>query len=381
VRGHHAITAVGALICAVAAVHHGLELRTTPPIGPAFALLLDGGIGLGVIYNAKRIRSAGFSADEERRIALWAAAGGLLAIGTFAVSIAVRAVEGRPLVEPVFPLLIAAGVGTLGGTIAGQQATERAAEARRARDAKQAVSFLNHLLRHDLRNDLTAILGYANLEATDREGTTDVEGTTDRDAAADTDAAADREETTDTDTDADEAADYDPLTVIRDSAQAGLTRLETMNAVTNALFDAHLTTQVDLAAIAREVTPQIASRQHVTLETTIPEHAPVAANEGVRSILDNLLTNATEHATDETTVHLEIRDEPERDRVVLTIRDDGPGVGSELRRALATAEDGGLFIVRRLIDAYDGSVSVEESSLGGVQFVIRLPRAKPQADG
>ena len=375
-RGHHAITAVGALICAVAAVHHGLELRTMPPIGPAFALLLDGGIGLGVIYNAKRVRSAGFSADEERRIALWAAAGGLLAIGTFAVSIAVRAVEGRPLTEPVFPLLIAAGVGTLGGTIAGQQATERAAEARRARDAKQAVSFLNHLLRHDLRNDLTAILGYANLEATDREGTTGGEETTDRDAAAD------REETTDTGADTDEAtADYDPLTVIRDSAQAGLTRLETMNAVTNALFDTHLTTQVDLAAIAREVTPQIASRQHVTLETTIPEHAPVAANEGVRSILDNLLTNATEHATDETTVHLEIRDEPERDRVVLTIRDDGPGVGSELRRALATAEDGGLFIVRRLIDAYDGSVSVEESSLGGVQFVIRLPRAKPQADG
>ncbi|MFC5279817.1 ATP-binding protein [Halorubrum rubrum] len=372
-RGSAVVVGIGCSLLLVATVHHGTEIETVGgTLGPALALALDGGIALGVVYAGVRVREAGFTRLEEGRVARWTAVGTLLAAGAIGATLLVRAVEGRPLIEPVFPLLVAAGSGALGGAISGYLAVRQEAEARRAHDATRAVSFVNHLLRHDLRNDLSTIRGYADLaEATSHgdgiaaaePGSDDGNGPDGRDAAA----------------------------VIATKADEGLDRLETTSAVTDALVgDADLY-RVDLAAVTREILEGITDRSDVTLDAYLTETAPVTANDGLRSVVDNLVENAVEHAGGDATLRVAITEGDET--VTLSIDDDGPGIPPERRATLfpngggdgATAggsgdrhgdsEGGGLFIVDSLVEEYGGTVAVGEADLGGARFEVTLPRA------
>ncbi|WP_066412224.1 ATP-binding protein [Halorubrum aethiopicum] len=367
-RGYAVVAAIGCSLLLVATIHHGTEIGAVGEIlGPALALALDGGIALGVVYAGVRVRDAGFTRSEEGRVARWTVAGAFLAASAIGATLLVRAVEGRPLVEPVFPLLVAAGSGALGGAIAGYLAVRQEAEARRARDATRAVSFVNHLIRHDLRNDLSTIRGYADLaEATAHGGgdsgsaAGDAAGPDGRDAAA----------------------------VIATKADEGLDRLETTSAVADALVgDADLH-RVDLASVTREILEGLRDRPDVTVEADLTEEAPVTANDGLRSVVDNLVENAVEHAGGDATLRVTVRDD---DRAVtLSIDDDGPGLPPEQRAALFgdAADDGagdgdgaddggggGLFIVDSLVEEYDGTISVGEADLGGTRFEVTFPRA------
>ncbi|WP_050031867.1 sensor histidine kinase [Halorubrum halophilum] len=131
----------------------------------------------------------------------------------------------------------------------------------------------------------------------------------------------------------------------------------------------------------------------VTVDADIAEAAPVRANEGLRSAVDNLVENAIEHAGPEVTV----RDGDER--VTLTVADDGPGIPPERRDSLldeggVTGLDrgddgsdegdtgdgavGGLQIVSTLVDRYGGDLAIGESDLGGARIQVTLPRAEPR---
>ena len=370
-RGYAVVAAIGCSLLLVATIHHGTEIGAVGGVlGPALALALDGGIALGVVYAGVRVRNAGFTRNEEGRVARWTAAGAFLAASAIGTTLLVRAVEGRPLVEPVFPLLVAAGSGALGGAIAGYLAVRQEAEARRARDATRAVSFVNHLIRHDLRNDLSTIRGYADLaEATAHGGgdsasaAGDAAGPDGRDAAA----------------------------VIAAKADEGLDRLETTSAVADALVgDADLH-RIDLASVTREILAGLKDRTDVTVEADLTEEAPVTANDGLRSVVDNLVENAVEHAGGDATLRVTVRDDGRT--VTLSIDDDGPGLPPDRRATLfgdhageTTAESddtadvgGGLFIVNSLVEEYGGTISVGEADLGGTRFEVTFPRADDAA--
>ncbi|OYR57229.1 hypothetical protein DJ70_06410, partial [Halorubrum halodurans] len=262
-RGYAVVVATGCSLLLVATIHHGTEIGTVGEVlGPALALALDGGIALGVVYAGVRVRDAGFTRSEEGRVARWTAAGTFLAAGAIGATLLVRAIEGRPLVEPAFPLLVAAGSGALGGAIAGYLAVRQEAEARRARDATRAVSFVNHLLRHDLRNDLSTIRGYADLA-----GATGSDGDDSGSAA-----------------DAGDSGGRDAAAVIAAKADEGLDRLETTSAVADALLGDSDLHRMDLAAVTREILEGLADRPDVTVEADLTEEAPVTANDGLRSV-------------------------------------------------------------------------------------------------
>ncbi|WP_049984309.1 ATP-binding protein [Halorubrum sp. BV1] len=340
-RGHHAIVALGAAAFLASVVHHGSELGSTSSLaGPLVALAVDGGIAVAVVYAGRRIAAAGFSRAEEWRIARFTLAGTVLAVAAIGATLAVRGFEGRPLAEPAFPLLVAAGAGSLGGAIAGYHAARQAAETRRARNAVRAVSIVNHLLRHDLRNDLTTIRGYADLAAEGR-GRAD-------------------------------AAD-----VIARAAEQGVDRIEEASGVADALLgDADLR-RIDLTDAVRRVTAGVADRPSVTVETDLADEAVIAATEGVRSIVDNLIENAVEHGGSEPTVRVTVREGDEA--VVLTVDDDGPGLPPERHGPLTADNDGngGLWLVATLAAEYGGDVTVGESDLGGARFVVTFPRFDP----
>jgi signal transduction histidine kinase len=101
------------------------------------------------------------------------------------------------------------------------------------------------------------------------------------------------------------------------------------------------------------------------------------------SVVRNLLDNGVRHATSRVRVRLVTHGRTVR----LEVDDDGPGVEPEARAKVferfARLEEGrsrdaggsglGLALTKRIVEAYDGSVFVETSDLGGASFVVELP--------
>ncbi len=103
-------------------------------------------------------------------------------------------------------------------------------------------------------------------------------------------------------------------------------------------------------------------------------------------MLDNLLSNALRAVRGSGTVRVAVG--AERDRVVVTVDDDGVGIPAQdldriferfYRSADARPEDGtgvGLTVSRGIAEAHGGSLSAESGGPGrGARFVVTIPRA------
>jgi signal transduction histidine kinase len=102
----------------------------------------------------------------------------------------------------------------------------------------------------------------------------------------------------------------------------------------------------------------------------------------VSQVIKNVLLNALKYTGRGGSVRLYGHREP--GVMALEISDDGPGVPLAERQAIfergmrgsaATAAGSGvgLAVVRAILDAHGGTVSVADSPSGGARFVIRLP--------
>ncbi len=106
---------------------------------------------------------------------------------------------------------------------------------------------------------------------------------------------------------------------------------------------------------------------------------------GVQQVLLNLVVNALQVQEDGGTVRIvsgvEENGEP---RLFVRVEDAGPGVPIDQRAAVfhpyySTRPDGtglGLAVSRRVLAEHGGTLQVEDASLGGASFVLRLPIAK-----
>jgi signal transduction histidine kinase len=116
----------------------------------------------------------------------------------------------------------------------------------------------------------------------------------------------------------------------------------------------------------------------------------VSANELLTSVFRNLLNNAVQHNdTEAPTVTVEV--ETTADRVRVTVADDGPGIPEEVRpnifgkgqKGIDSSGTGiGLYLVSILTAQFGGDVRVEDNEPRGAVFVVELPRADgdpPQA--
>jgi signal transduction histidine kinase len=103
-----------------------------------------------------------------------------------------------------------------------------------------------------------------------------------------------------------------------------------------------------------------------------------------REDLDEMLGNLLDNACKWTQTHVVIDSvETERD-ILLTVDDDGPGLPAPLREAVLTrgvrADERvsgsglGLAIVRDIAEVYHGSISLDESPLGGLRARLTLPK-------
>lgn len=339
---------LGVILFLLAVYHHGRELADLDHLlGPLVALLLDGLPALGIAYAGYWLAGTDLTLGYRRTVAIWGLGGGGIFVAVIGATFLVRAIEGRVVSEPQFPLLIAAEIGVLSGLIAGYYNVQARVETERARTVGEALSFVNDLLRHDLRNDLSVIRGHADLIGLDEM-------------------AGDEEEDAD---------------VIADKAEEALSRIETSRAVTDTLIGDPELQAVNLAAITTDLVERTDETYDITVETDITDEAFVAANDGLRSAVDNLLENAVEHNdADEPRLTVGVSTEVEDGTVRLTVRDNGPGIPNGQKERLLNqtgmeADSGGLAIVRTLVDGYGGDLRIEDNEPRGSVFVVELPHA------
>jgi len=132
----------------------------------------------------------------------------------------------------------------------------------------------------------------------------------------------------------------------------------------------------------------LAQKKRIQLRITIEDVAEVRADrEKMKSIIINLLDNAVKYSPADAVVTASlVLKAPRKDRVLLVVADQGPGIPPEaipeiFRRfyridPARTGSQGsglGLSIVERLVELHGGSVSVRSSPGEGSTFTVDLP--------
>ncbi len=122
---------------------------------------------------------------------------------------------------------------------------------------------------------------------------------------------------------------------------------------------------------------------HPAWQVDIPEQLQVRMEEGdLLELTGNLLDNAAKWAT----ACVRISAHAAGHEVILQVEDDGPGVPEAERqrivqRGVRLDEDKpgsglGLAIVQEIVNAYDGSLRLSQSALGGLLVRVHLPLAE-----
>lgn len=216
------------------------------------------------------------------------------------------------------------------------------------------LHLLNQMLRHDIRNDASMALGWA--QTVDEEL---------------------------------ERADVDPA--VRDHLRTVIDGTEHVIELTDVAAemarsfesDGESLRPADLAeALRAEV--EDARESHPDAEFRVEGPLPAAqvpANELLGSVFRNLLTNAVVH-NDAEAPRVEVSAERAGDRVRVAVADDGPGIPESVRDRLfergasgeASAGTGlGLYLVSSLVEQFGGDVSVSPNDPQGSVFVVELP--------
>ena len=148
----------------------------------------------------------------------------------------------------------------------------------------------------------------------------------------------------------------------------------------------------DLLRILEDSTRRVLGegRQNIRLECWCGADMEIREHYRLLSVMKNLVTNAVEaiqSGSGKGTVRAEIR--PEGEQLVLTVRDDGPGIPPRAMRSLfqvgystkfdpETGNIGrgvGLSAVKFLVDELGGTIQVDSQPGQGALFTVKLPLA------
>ncbi|WP_191965886.1 MULTISPECIES: sensor histidine kinase KdpD [Haloferax] len=219
-------------------------------------------------------------------------------------------------------------------------------------DSRNAhTSVLHRILRHDIRNACTAILGYAEL-------------------------VEPREDVRD---------DVAPVEAIRARANR-LVEVSDEVSLLRAVEEAEgSTVEVDLScAVADAVDDVQLEHPAISVDVSTPATLPVEVHPAFPRCITELLDNAAVHSDRAApTVGVTVRRVGERARVAVS--DDGPGIPDVEREALVSGTETplthtsgvGLWLVRAVAEASDGSLDIESLPSNGTSVVLSVPLAGP----
>ncbi|RLM95674.1 ATP-binding protein [Haloarcula sp. Atlit-7R] len=215
---------------------------------------------------------------------------------------------------------------------------------------EEQMEFFNSILRHDILNGMTVIEARAETLADALTGT--------QAAYAET---------------------------ILDWSQDIVDLTQKVRSVLSTMSDDELTEAetIELGPVVEGATKKAVSMaEDCTLRTDIHGDTVVVADDLLDDVVGNILTNAVEHGGPGTTI--EVTTDRVGSMVHLRIADDGPGIPPAEREAIfekgergpeSTGTGFGLYFVSVMVNNYGGDIWVEDSDLGGSEFVVTLPVA------
>lgn len=334
-----------------------LQARTVPlgagPAGAVLGVLLPLTVPvafLAICGVLLRRLPAGSLARVLRWTLAWGAALGIASL----VAIAQQRAAGVPLTDEPSMVALFVSVGSLAGALIGAREVQGDILERRLRDENDRTEQLNHqlsvlsrILRHDLRNGLNVIYGYADVLADDTRESPERFARHIRDRAEELQAVGERARLLERLVSEEEGVC--PVTT------TGFTGL--VDRQTEALLDRH-----PFVAVERELRPETYVRTVPLLDT----------------VVENVLENAVVHnPADVPTVDVELT--ADGDAATLTVRDDGPGIPEREvtvlergERPLEHSNGVGLWLVNWIVQESGGTVDVDVSDRGSV-VTIRLP--------
>jgi len=228
--------------------------------------------------------------------------------------------------------------------IVGAQAMVRDATERRRREG--LISVINRVLRHNVRNELSVINGYAEMLAADLDG----------DAAS-------------------------RANQIIETANRLLDLSESAREIEANRDQSPDVEPVDVVPIIDESVRQLRERYpdaSVTVDS--PDTAVAQALPRVETALWELLDNAAKHGGDHPSVEVEVEVRDTDEQILITVADDGPGLPGSERQVLATGAEEplvhgqglGLWLAYWLIGNLDGEIDIPEYEQG-TTVEVRLP--------
>lgn len=145
---------------------------------------------------------------------------------------------------------------------------------------------------------------------------------------------------------------------------------------------------VDVAGQLRGQVDRLVASGYEPDRFTLTVHEPLPEvwvdPDRLEQVLANLVENAVRHG--DGAVTLQLGPDADGDGVVVTVEDSGDGIPEEHMGLVFTkfwrgARRGGtglgLYVVRGLVEAHDGRISVGRSPSGGARFRFTLPAAVP----
>ena len=223
------------------------------------------------------------------------------------------------------------------------QGMSRNATERKRRDG--LISVINRVLRHNLRNDVGVINGYAEM----------LEGE-----------LADQQETL--------------ARRIRTTSDRLLDLSETAQKLEQTLEAPNKREPQDVVALVDRVTDQLGREYpEAAIGVDAPDSAVVESSPRLETAIWELVDNAAKHAGDAPEIEVDI-DETDT-HIELAIRDDGPGLPELERSVLQSGEETplvhgrglGLWLVYWIVTGVGGSVTVIERERSGATVALRLP--------
>jgi signal transduction histidine kinase len=213
------------------------------------------------------------------------------------------------------------------------------------REREQRMAVLNRVLRHNVRNEMNVILGYAEVIA--------------------------------------ENAARDDIRRSAETIRRRGNRLVQASDQARWLgqqLDVEDPQTVDLAAEAEDIVTEVAAEHpEATVSLSAPDSVHVRAVPQIGIAIQNLVENACVHHDGTPTVEVQI--ETDSDEAHLSVADDGPGIPTQELSVLQSGEETplehgsglGLWVTKWLVDRSGGTIDFRENDPHGSVVILRLP--------
>lgn len=209
---------------------------------------------------------------------------------------------------------------------------------------------LNRVLRHNIRNDMNVILGYAENLKNDME-----------------------------------VSQTQAVEKIREKATE-VVNLSVSAREIGAIDENDQGEPIDVVNVIHD---RLDVLQHgyatAVIDTDLPDEAWVSADPLLRSVVDHLLENAIVHNDQQPIITIAVTEHVET--VEIRIADNGPGIPEEETEVLTNETETplshggglGLWLVKWFLESYDGELEFEDNQPRGTVVRVTLPRSQAPA--